>query len=83
MTEVTRVNSNVILLRLLPAGAVKPEGGLHLFEFALVVLIGDHEGQREVPLHPTSSFTKQRMLRLTNCGFHPCRQTGKEKQNIS
>lgn len=47
----------------------------HLLKLALVIFIGDHESQGQVTLYPPSSFTQQRMLRLTDCGLHTCRHT--------
>lgn len=79
-SSVQLMRGHIWFCPLLLASTVEPEDSLYLFEFALVILIGNHESQSEVPLHSTSSFTKQRMLRLTYCGFHACRQTVKGKK---
>lgn len=46
----------------------------YLFELVLVILIGDHKSQSQVPFHTSSSFTQQRMLCFTDCGLHTCRR---------
>lgn len=55
-----------------PARTSTAEAPLYLLQLALVILVGDHQSQSQVALHPPGSLTEERMFCFTHSGLHPC-----------